>query len=263
MHTQQRVVQSSRVRREVRKPVAVTRSTRPPGARWRMAATAMFVGCSVALGGCGGAGGSATPTQPSAQPASVPLPKTTSITFEGDSTVQGTGAPAGQSEPDDLQALIGITVNNAGVAGSTTQQNLAGVTPFNSPLATRLAVDTSQIVIMNYAINDSQKVNLDTYEQNLYDWVRTVRSFGKIPVFEEPNPSILVAYQRVLPDYVAAMDRAAQDLNVPIVKQYDYIQTLPNWQSLLSDGLHPNSEGYRIKAQRTATVLKQVIQALM
>lgn len=258
-----RVVQSSRVRREIRKPVAVARSTRKVGSLWSAVAVAMSLGCAAALGGCGGGGGSGAPQQPSEQSAPTPRPKVTSITFEGDSTAQGTGAPAGQSEPDDLTALVGVTVINAGLAGTTTQDNLAGAAPFNSPLATRLAGDPSQIVVMNYAINDSQKVNLDTYEQNLYDWVRTVRSFGKIAVFEEPNPSSLAAYQRVLPDYVAAMDRAAQDLNVPIIKQYDYIQTLPNWQSLLSDGLHPNSEGYRIKAQRAVTVLKQVIQTLV
>lgn len=48
MHMQQRVVQSSRVRREVRKPVAVARSNRRAGSRWRAAAVAMTVGCAAA-----------------------------------------------------------------------------------------------------------------------------------------------------------------------------------------------------------------------
>jgi hypothetical protein len=48
MHTQQRVVQSSRARRAVRKPVAATRSSRKAGSRWRAAAVAASIGCAAA-----------------------------------------------------------------------------------------------------------------------------------------------------------------------------------------------------------------------
>lgn len=47
MHTQ-RVVQSARVRRASRKPVAVTRTNRKPGSRWRTAAVLMSLGCVAA-----------------------------------------------------------------------------------------------------------------------------------------------------------------------------------------------------------------------
>lgn len=40
--------QSSRVRREVRKPVAIARSSRKAGSRWRAAAVAMSLGCAAA-----------------------------------------------------------------------------------------------------------------------------------------------------------------------------------------------------------------------
>jgi hypothetical protein len=48
MHTNTRVVQSSRIRREVRKPIAVGRSSRRVGSRWRAAAVAMSLGCAAA-----------------------------------------------------------------------------------------------------------------------------------------------------------------------------------------------------------------------
>lgn len=48
MHTQNRVVQSSRVRRAPRQPIAVSRTNRKPGSRWRSAAVAMSLGCAAA-----------------------------------------------------------------------------------------------------------------------------------------------------------------------------------------------------------------------
>lgn len=217
-----------------------------------------------AFSGCGGGGGGSSTQTHTAAPAPASTPETPSPTisvlFEGDSTTFGTGAPAGQSEPDDVAALLpAVKVTNAGVYGTWTAQNLSGTAPFTSPLATRLASDSSQIVVMNYALNDSQRVSIDTYRQNLVDWVSTVRASGKVAVFAEPNPATQAGYQQPVTQCVSVMDDVAQQLNVPLVKQYDYMQTLPNWQSLLNDGLHPNAQGYQVKAQRTAAVLKQVI----
>lgn len=126
----------------------------------------------------------------------------------------GYGAAAGQSEPDQIQTVLGITTVNDGVSATTANENLEGLAPFTSPLATRLAIDPSQIVVVNYAINDSAYDTLDEYEQNLYDWVRAVRAAGKVPVLEEPNPSSLPAYQASMPAFVAAMDRTAQALSL-------------------------------------------------
>jgi lysophospholipase L1-like esterase len=192
--------------------------------------------------------------------ASTPAVVVTSILFRGDSTAAGVGAPIGQSEADDLQQILGVPVIKAGVAGADTQDDLQGIGPyFSSPLATRLASDPSQIVIMNYGLNDSLKVTVDVYKQNLTDWVSTVRSYGKIAVFEEPNPSSIDTYEQVMPNFVSAMDSVAAQLNVPLVKQYNYIQTLPNWQSMLVDGLHPNAQLYAIKAARTAAVVRPLM----
>lgn len=235
----------------------------------------MTLGC--ALSACGGGGGG-SPADPPASPpsstspassaavvapastAAAPKLTVTSITFEGDSTAFGIGATLTTNEPADLQGLLNIPVTDAGVSGSTTAENLDGTAPyFTTQLATRLAIDPSQIVVMNYGINDSHTVTLDVYEQNLFDWVRTVRSFGKIPVFEEPNPSSIAGYATALPPFVEAMDRAAAQLNVPLVSQYNYIMSLPNWQSLLADGLHPSAALYAIKAARTAAVIKTLL----
>lgn len=183
----------------------------------------------------------------------------TSITFEGDSTIYGIGAPAGQDEPSDVAKILGVAVINDGVSGTTAEENIYGEAPFTSTLATRLATDPSQIVVMNYAINDSARDTLDQYEQNLYDWVATVRAAGKIPVFEEPNPSSLAAYQAAMPPFVEAMDRAGQQLNVLVIPQYSRIMAMPNWQAILTDGLHPDALGYQIKAIETAAVLQTLM----
>lgn len=225
--------------------------------------TASVLAIAISLAACSG-GGSSDSIISSASAASAPAAAkgivVTSITFEGDSTAFGIGAPGNLSEPAALQQISQIPVINAGVSGSTTAENLNGTAPFTSTLAQRLATDPSQIVIMNYAINDSHTVDLNTYDKNLFDWVATVRAAGKIPVFAEPNPSSLPGYDTVLPPYVAAMDAVAQQLQVPIVKQYNAFLAIPGWQSLLADGLHPNEFGYSVKAYATAAIIRAITQ---
>jgi lysophospholipase L1-like esterase len=55
------------------------------------------------------------------------------------------------------------------------------------------------------------------------------------------------------------MDRAAEQLNVPLVPRYYRIMAMPNWETLLSDGLHPNAQGYAVKAAETAAEVKALL----
>lgn len=227
--------------------------------------TLIAISTALTLAACGGGSSSSPISSASAAPApqaaqaSCPVPPViTSITFMGDSTAFGIGAPANLSEAAAVQQLTQITTINKGVSGSTAAQALTGTLSYTTTLAQQLVNDPSQIVVMNWTINDSHTVDLNTFNQNLFDLVATVRAAGKIPVFEEANPGSIAGYDTALPPYVAAMDAAAATLHVPLIKQYGAFLAIPGWQSLLADGLHPNEFGYSVKAYATAAIIRAI-----
>ncbi|WP_233343468.1 SGNH/GDSL hydrolase family protein [Burkholderia cepacia] len=197
------------------------------------------------------------------------------IDVEGDSTIWGqqliNGAPGRTEIPTpailqaDLQKTDGtaITTVNNGVPNSTVHESLYGIAPlFSQPLTTRLATAPTQVVVANYGINDSAYSKLPDYIADLNAWIDVVKGNGKIPVLEEPNPTCTAATAD-LPKFVDAMNQVAQERGVSIIQQYAYIQSLPNWQSMLTDCIHPSDALYKIKADREAAVLNPIVQRLM
>jgi acyl-CoA thioesterase I len=156
-----------------------------------------------------------------------------------------------------------ISVQNNAVPGARVSQSIAGSTPYSLPFQTRLAQDpTAQIVFSDYAVNDSYDGSVDQYTSDLTYWVGLVRAAGKIPVLEEPNPVCSSTYPNV-GEFVTAMDSVAQSQNVPLIQQYQYILSLPNWQSMLqSDCVHPTDALYELKAQREAAILAPLVKSL-
>lgn len=229
----------------------------------------MFV---MACSGCGGGGGGGTPTTSatSSAPAPIPTLKPVVIGAEGDSTMAGgtSGtAPVAQPAPAEMQrqlrVMLGdqITVENNAVAGSTTRNDLDGTAPDAVPLAKKLQTDPAQIVLANFAINDAyHKRTTDQYGADLTEWVATVRAAGKTPILEEPNPVCWTAIN--LDPYVAMMRIVAQQQRVMLIEQYDYIRSLPNWQSMELDCVHPTQELYTIKGDRQAQQIAPLVQAM-
>lgn len=235
--------------------------------------------CASALGmlvmacsGCGGGGGSSAPPVV-ASPTQSKSVQTITIDAEGDSTMWGlekdaSGQPfqTKNNAPAVLQSVLQgefsarIVVNNNGVPSASVADSLNGTAPYYSGVfEKRLAVSLAQIVIENYAINDAQRVTTDQFYSNLTTWVERVRMAGKTPVLEEPNPITRPGLPELAP-YVEIIDQVASIQNVPVIRQFDYIQTLPNWQSMLNDGVHPGDALYAIKAQREAQVLNAIVQ---
>lgn len=175
-----------------------------------------------------------------------------------DAVTQGqVQTPAPAEMQNQLTAMLGsgITVENNGVPGSTTRNDLDGTAPDTTALAKRLASDPSQIVIANFGINDAYyKRTTDQYGADLTEWIATVRSAGKTAVLQEPNP---VCWDQVnLDPYVEMMRVIAQQQNVTLIQQYDYIKSLPNWQAMEPDCIHPNQALYIIIGDRAAEQLQ-------
>ncbi|MPV69483.1 SGNH/GDSL hydrolase family protein [Burkholderia sp. BE17] len=234
----------------------------------------MMLGCLAAsMSACGGGGGGAS------DDAAHPTPtarekKPVLIDAEGDSTMYGWSmtspgqmTPVAQPAPTIMQVELAqslggqITVTNNGIGGMTAPESANGLTPFSAPLATRLASIRPNIVIVNYGINDAGRETTDDYQQALVGIVAAIRGAGAVPVLEEPNP-VCRGPGSMLDSYVGVMRTVAQQYDVLLIQQYDYIKSLPDWKSMLPDCVHPNQALYTIKGHREAQQLRLLIQSL-
>ena len=219
----------------------------------------------MACSGCGGGGENV------GMPVEQAQPKAVTIDAEGDSTMYGTeiinGVTVRSADPAPSvaqQSLTSstrapVTIENNGSPGTTAYQNLTG--HVLAPLATRLASDPAQIVIENFGINDSGVTTVSAFHDELTNWILTVRGMGKIPVLEEPNPVTRADYD-ALPSFVQMINQVATEQGVQVIQQYAYIQSLPNWQGMLTDGVHPGDALYQIKGQREAAILAPLVTKL-
>lgn len=175
-----------------------------------------------------------------------------------------------QTEPADSQALLraqfgnGVTISNLAEGGTASSlvNMMNGVDGGGPPFAQRMATSKADIELVNHAINDDLVQSLGPYTDALVAWVQAVRSAGKVPVLEEPNP-VCDDNHPYLANYASVMDGVAQQYNVPLVKQYDYLLTVPNYCSHLSNGLFPDDAILAIKAQRQAAVLAPLVASLL
>lgn len=168
------------------------------------------------------------------------------------------------NEPTDLQASLqsqfsdtGITVadNATGGTASSLKDELAGTDGGGPPTAQRLAATTAMLVIDNHAVNDALGgENVNDYTGFLGQWINAVRGAGKTPILEEPGP-VCDGNHPQLGAYVQAMDDVAGQYGVPVIKQYAYIQTVPNWCNHMSAGFYPDAYIDGLKAAQDLAVI--------
>ena len=222
------------------------------------------------------------PTQPAPEPAPAPVvtppapkpPQPILIEVYGDDAMMGLTSMmsvAQQSETVQSQAMLqaqlndtAITIANKAMGGTASSlvNMMRGVDGGGPPFADRIKGSKAQIVLMNHAINDNLVQSLGPYTDAMIDWIKAVRDAGKIPVLEEPNP-VCDGNHPWLENYVSVMNNVAETYKVPVVRQYSYIQTLPNWQSHMGSCFYPDEWLLQIKAQRQAEVLGPIIASLI
>lgn len=220
------------------------------------------------------------PAEPVAEPAprpvakpptSTPTPQPILIEVYGDDAMMGLTSMlrvAEQTETIQSQALLQAQLNNSAITitnrasggtASSLVNMMRGVDGGGPPFAERIKGSKAQIVLMNHAINDNLMQSLAPYADAMIEWVKVVRDAGKIPVLEEPNP-VCDGNHPWLENYVATMQSIAEAYKVPLVKQYDYIKTLPNWESHMGACFYPDEWLLQIKAQRQADVLELLVK---
>lgn len=178
-----------------------------------------------------------------------------------------------QTEPAGLQSLLqqqfnnpNITVANHATGGtsSSLMNELDGMDGNGAPFAQRIATSQAVIVIDNHAVNDALGgESLTNYQGYLAQWIQAVRDAGKTPVLEEPGP-VCDGDHPQLGDYVRAMDAAAQQYNVPIIKNYQMIIGLPDWKSHMDAScFYPDVWLDSVKATQELAVIGPLVKHLI
>nr|DAG76217.1 MAG TPA: SGNH hydrolase [Caudoviricetes sp.] len=164
---------------------------------------------------------------------------------------------------DLLKQGFNVTVWNQGASGSTIDDLINGTDGRHTMgLQQLMQLSAAKFVIENFGIDDAETETLDQYMSGIDYFVTQARLNGKTPILEEPNP-VCDAKRKNIPQLdaqVAALDAYAARYNVTLVSQYDYIKSLPNWQSMLVDCIHPDESLYKIKGDRVASVVLPLVQ---
>lgn len=163
----------------------------------------------------------------------------------------------------------GIRVINKGASSSQALDLLNGKYFYKNNKSWREEMKKSpaRIILLNFATNDARhfhfrdiepdyRVSPDKYTLVMTQLVNIAREEGKEVILQEPHPICGGGEKWHIAPYVSKLDDVARAESVPLVRQYQRILQMKNWQSLLSpDCIHPSEELYRIKAQETFSVL--------
>jgi lysophospholipase L1-like esterase len=173
---------------------------------------------------------------------------------------------------DDLQAHHGerVRVTNFGVGGTTATQlrdgtgNRRAGPSAGLPWRERLAASPAQIVLINYGINEvMQNQTPEQFYAAETTLVKTARALGKEPVLQTSNPMPDNRLNARLAAMVAMTRRVAAEQQVPLVDQFAYVSSLPDWKTLMSDGAHPRPGLYRLKAEQDYQVVEPLVRRLL
>jgi len=163
----------------------------------------------------------------------------------GDSLTYGTGAGKGMDYPAQLARLIGRPVVNLGVPGDTTAGALARID-------TVLAQEP-RMVLLTLGGNDlKNRVPKETAFKNLERIIQTIQGRGALVVVGGID----------IPFYGRGFGTAYEDLAVQTgsVLIPNVFADIMGRSSLMSDPIHPNSEGYTIMAGHFYKAIKPYLK---
>jgi acyl-CoA thioesterase-1 len=165
----------------------------------------------------------------------------TSIICFGDSVTFGYGASPGEDYPAILAKKTKIPVINAGLDGDTSSEAL-------KRLKSDVLDRDPRLVIIEFGGNDFlRKIPIETTTDNISKMIDQIHSRGAMVAIADISAGLL------LRDYHPAVYKLAKKKEAIFIPSlFSGILTNPN---LKSDFIHPNSEGYKIIAQRVYKVI--------
>jgi lysophospholipase L1-like esterase len=141
-----------------------------------------------------------------------------------------------------------ITIINAGISGTTTQDALK-----------RLQKDVldhkPDLVTVMFGLNDMVRVPLAEYQANLKSIIEKCHAVGAAVLLCTPNAVIETGGRPTakLVEYTDAMRAVGRELKVPVCDCYAAHVALREsaplaWRLVMSDAIHPNMDGHKLNA---------------
>ncbi len=162
------------------------------------------------------------------------MPSDGAIVCFGDSLTSGTGASQGMDYPAQLSRMIGLPVMNAGVPGDTTARALKRLDG--------LLDMQPRAVLITLGGNDLKNgVSRQTAFDNLRAIIRSIQAEGALVIIGGID----------IPFYAKGFGGAYRELaeETGSVLIPNVFAGIMGTRSLMSDPIHPNSQGYTVMAQ--------------
>jgi hypothetical protein len=209
----------------------------------------------------------------------VPSTPVVSVVFYGDDQTFGDVinqfgmvAMTSPTEPVALQSLLqsefndsGVTVANSSSGGtsSSLQNELAGMDGMGQGEPARMIASGAKIAVEAHSINDFLGgETVEQYQTDLVTWIEDAQANGIQPVLQEPSPEC-DNLNPLQTEYVAAIDSVGQQLNVPVIPIYSYVQGIANWQSHMANCEIPDAFLDQLEAQQAQTVIAPLIKTII
>ncbi len=159
----------------------------------------------------------------------------------GDSLTYGTGAARGRDYPSQLAALTGRPVVNLGVPGNTTAQALARIA--------QVLEKTPRMVLITLGGNDlKNRMSRETAFNNLETIIAQIHAVGALVVIGGIE---IPFYGR---GFGSAYEALAAKTGIVLIP--NVYAGIMGHAKLMSDPIHPNSDGYTILAEHFYTAIK-------
>ena len=174
-----------------------------------------------------------------------PSTKTGPVLMFGDSLVEGVGATEGNTLPEQLGKLLGVSILNYGVSGDTTRDAL-------KRLPEALAVQPKVAIVLLGGNDFLKKIPREETFQNLEKIVTSFQNQGAIVVVVGVRSGIIGG----------GADEEYETLAEKTGSVYvsDVLSGIFGHTELMSDVIHPNTAGYTKIAERLSPLLSKYVK---
>ena len=181
-----------------------------------------------------------------------PLAMSGPVIMFGDSLVEGVGATAGNTLPEQLGKKLGVEILNYGVSGDTTRDGLARLDDalLVKPRFVILVLGGNDFLKKN-SLPTGRQAREETF-QNLEKIVTAFQTQGAIVVVVGVRSGIIGGGADE--EYEALAKKTGS------VYVSDILSGVFGRSELMSDTIHPNDRGYQQIAERVAPILEKYLR---